>query len=66
MRFRHLLEKLQLTSRVLAAINTGLAQQGLMPKTGTVITSPSSTKNKEGECDLDMHQSKKSNQGTSE
>lgn len=51
LRFRHLLEKHQLAPQVLAAINTGLAQQGLMLKTGTIvdatiIAAPSSTKNK--------------------
>lgn len=37
LRFRHLLEKHQLVPQVLAAINTGLAQQGLMLKTGTIV-----------------------------
>ena len=67
LRFRHLLEKHQLAPQVLAAINTGLAQQGLMLKTGTIvdatiIAAPSSTKNKEGERDPEMHQTKKGNQ----
>ena len=53
--------------QVLAAINAGLAQQGLMLKTGTIvdatiIAAPSSTKNKEGERDQEMHQTKKGNQ----
>lgn len=65
--FRHLLEKHQLAPQVLAAINTGRAQQGLMLKTGTIvdatiIAAPSSTKNKEGERDPEMHQPKKGNQ----
>jgi IS5 family transposase len=52
---------------VLATINAGLAQQGLMLKTGTVvdatiIAAPSSTKNKDGERDPEMHQTKKGNQ----
>ena len=67
LRFRHLLQKHQLAPQVLAAINTGLAQQGLMLKTGTIvdatiIAAPSSTKNKEGERDPEMHQTKKGNQ----
>ncbi|EPM7261709.1 IS5 family transposase [Pseudomonas aeruginosa] len=67
LRFRHLLEKQQLAPQVLATINAGLAQQGLMLKTGTVvdatiIAAPSSTKNKDGERDPEMHQTKKGNQ----
>ncbi len=67
LRFRHLLEKQQLAPQVLATINAGLAQQGLMLKTGTVvdatiIAAPSSTKNKEGDRDPEMHQTKKGNQ----
>ena len=67
LRFRHLLEKQQLAPQVLATINAGLAQQGLMLKTGTIvdatiIAAPSSTKNKEGERDPEMHQTKKGNQ----
>ena len=37
LRFRHLLEKHQLASQVLATINTGLAQQGPMLKTGIIV-----------------------------
>ena len=67
LRFRHLLEKHQLAPQVLATINTGLAQQGLMLKTGTIvdasiIAAPSSTKNKEGKREPEMHQAKKGNQ----
>jgi len=67
LRFRHLLEKHQLAPQVLATINTGLAQQGLLLKSGTVvdatlIAAPSSTKNKDGERDPEMHQTKKGNQ----
>jgi IS5 family transposase len=67
LRFRHLLEKQQLAPKILAVINAGLAQQGLMLKTGTVvdatiIAAPSSTKNKDGERDPEMHQTKKGNQ----
>ena len=67
LRFRHLLEKYQLAPKLLATINAGLAQQGLLLKTGTVvdatiIAAPSSTKNKDGERDPEMHQAKKGNQ----
>jgi IS5 family transposase len=67
LRFRHLLEKHKLAPKILATINAGLAQQGLMLKTGTVvdatiIAAPSSTKNKTGERDPEMHQTKKGNQ----
>jgi len=66
LRFRHLLEKHDLAARVMATINTGLAQQGLMLKTGTIvdatiIAAPSSTKNQDGERDPEMHQTKKGN-----
>jgi IS5 family transposase len=66
LRFRHLLEKHDLAARVMAAINAGLAQQGLMLKTGTIvdatiIAAPSSTKNQDGERDPEMHQAKKGN-----
>jgi IS5 family transposase len=67
LRFRHLLEKHELAPRVLATINAGLARQGLLLKTGTLvdatlIAAPSSTKNKSGERDPEMHQTKKGNQ----
>ena len=66
-RFRHLLDKHELAPKVLATINATLAQQGLMLKTGTVvdatiIAAPSSTKNKDGKRDPEMHQTKKGNQ----
>ena len=67
LRFRHLLEKHELAPQVLGTINAGLAQQGLMLKTGTVvdatiIAAPSSTKNKTGERDPEMRQTKKGKQ----
>jgi IS5 family transposase len=67
LRFRHLLEKHELAPQVLGTINAGLAQHGLMLKTGTVvdatiIAAPSSTKNKSGERDPEMHQTKKGKQ----
>jgi IS5 family transposase len=67
LRFRHLLEKHQLAPQILNTINTGLAEQGLMLKTGTLvdatlIAAPSSTKNSTGTRDPEMHQTKKGNQ----
>ncbi len=67
LRFRHLLEKHDLILQIMAAINASLAKKGLMLKSGTVvdatsIAAPSSTKNKDGERDPEMHQAKKGNQ----
>lgn len=67
LRFRHLLEEHKLAARMLLVINTTLAAQGLMLKTGsvvdaTLIDAPSSTKNKDGKRDPEMHQVKKGNQ----
>jgi IS5 family transposase len=67
LRFRHLLERHDLSPRILQIINDKLSAQGLMLKTGTVvdatlIAAPSSTKNKRGERDPEMHQTKKGNQ----
>lgn len=67
LRFRHLLEAHNLAARMLLVINTTLAAQGLMLKTGsvvdaTLIDAPSSTKNKDGKRDPEMHQVKKGNQ----
>ena len=67
LRFRHLLEEHDLSPKILQVINAKLAAQGLLLKTGTVvdatlIAAPSSTKNKTGERDPEMHQTKKGNQ----
>ena len=67
LRFRHLLEEHDLSLQIMAAINATLANKGLMLKAGTVvdatlIAAPSSTKNKDGERDPEMHQAKKGNQ----
>lgn len=67
LRFRHLLEEHQLAPQILAVVNATLADKGLMLKSGTVvdatlIAAPSSTKNKNGERDPEMHQTKKGNQ----
>ena len=67
LRFRHLLEKNHLSLQILATVNATLTAKGLMLKIGTVvdatlIAAPSSTKNKDGERDPEMHQTKKGNQ----
>ena len=67
LRFRHLLEKHQLADQILALVNDLLSGKGLLLKAGTVvdatlIAAPSSTKNKDGQRDPEMHQSKKGNQ----
>ena len=67
LRLRHLLEEHGLSPRNLQIINDKLSAQGLMLKSGSVvdaslIAAPSSTKNKDGERDPEMHQTKKGNQ----
>ena len=67
LRFRHLLEKHQLTDQILALVNDLLRDKGLMLKAGTVvdatlISAATSTKNESGERDPEMKQSKKGNQ----
>ena len=67
LRFRHRLEKHQLAEGVLATVNDVLSSQGLMLRQGsavdaTLIAAPSSTKNKDGKRDPEMHSSKKANQ----
>ena len=67
LRFRHLLEEHDLSPKILEVINAKLAAHGLLLKTGTMvdatlIAAPSSTKNKTGERDPEMHQTKKGNQ----
>ena len=65
--FRHLLEKHQLTESIFNAITHHLAAKGLLLREGTIvdatlIAAPSSTKNKAGKRDPEMHQSKKGKQ----
>ena len=67
LRFRRLLEQHKLADQILAEVNALLGGQGLLLKVGTVvdatlIAAPSSTKNKDGQRDPEMHQSKKGNQ----
>ena len=65
--FRHLLEKHELTSTMLEIINKHLEDAGVAVSSGsmvdaTIIHAPSSTKNKAGERDPEMHQTRKGNQ----
>lgn len=67
LRFRRLLEENGLSLQNMVAINAILGKKGLMLKNGTVvdanfIAAPSSTKNKDGERDPEMHQAKKDTQ----
>jgi IS5 family transposase len=65
--FRRLLEKHELATGILAVINGYLGDRGLSLRQGTIvdatlISAPSSTKNKDGKRDPEMHQTKKGNQ----
>jgi len=64
--FRRLLEKHELAAGILAVINGYLGDRGLSLRQGTIvdatlINAPSSTKNKDGKRDPEMHQTKKGN-----
>ena len=66
LKFRRLLENNKLTRRIFDEINGYLAGKGLLMREGiivdaTLIAAPPSTKNKDGERDEEMHQSKKGN-----
>jgi IS5 family transposase len=67
MNFRHLLEQHRLARQLFDAVNQWLSDAGIMMKQGTLvdatlIEAPCSTKNKRGERDGEMHQTKKGNQ----
>ncbi len=67
LRFRHLPEAHGLAAKMLATVNDTLAAKGLLLKSGsvvdaTLIGAPSSTKNRSGSRDPEMHQTKKGNQ----
>ena len=69
-RFRNLLVKNGLQEKLFAQVVTALTEQGLILKKGTIVDStiisaPSSTKNKEKKRDPDAHQVKKAIPGTS-
>ena len=68
--FRHLLERHSLGEGLLQEINAHLESQGLRLREGTIvdasiIEAPSSTKNRAGERDPEMHQTKKGTSGIS-
>jgi IS5 family transposase len=65
--FRHLLEEHQLGQALFNEVRGFLDDHGLLLKSGTIvdaslIDAPSSTKNKEGKRDPEMHQTRKGNQ----
>jgi len=67
MNFRHLLERKKLAREIFKEVNQWLTEAGVLLKEGTlvdatIIEAPTSTKNKSGERDPEMHQAKKGNQ----
>lgn len=65
--FRHLLERHQLAPEILAAVNAYLSEHGLFLRQGTIvdatiISAPSSTKNRTGTRDPEMKSTRKGNQ----
>jgi len=67
LKFRHLLEKHQIGEKLFQAINRLLEEKGCMMRGGTIVdatilNAPSSTKNKTGERDPEMHSTKKGDQ----
>ena len=66
-KFRHLLEQHELGRRIFEAVHDHLEARGVQVATGTIvdatiISAPSSTKNKAGARDPDMHQTRKGQQ----
>lgn len=67
LKFRHLLEQHHIGEKIFADVKNRLEEKGLIMHGGTIvdatiISAPSSTKNKEGKRDPEMHQTKKGNQ----
>ena len=65
--FRHLLEKHKLGEQIFETVKALLSARGMTMRQGTIvdatlIAAPSSTKNKEGKRDPEIHQTKKGNQ----
>ena len=63
-KFRHLLERNQLGKTLLKAVNDHLHRSGIKIAKGTIVDAtiigaPSSTKNKDGKRDPEMHQTAK-------
>ena len=66
-KFRHLMEQHNLGDELFQMVNVYLAENGLAVSRGTIvdatlIDAPTSTKNKEGKRDPEMHQTRKGNQ----
>lgn len=66
-KFRHLMEKHNLGDELFRLVNVYLSENGLKISRGTIvdasiISAPTSTKNKEKKRDPDMHQTRKGNQ----
>ena len=66
LKFRHLLERHNLGQVILKEVNAHLAEQGLLLREGTIVdatilSAPTSTKNKKKARDPEMHQTKKGN-----
>jgi len=66
-KFRHLLERNKLGNVVLKAVNDHLHRSGIKITRGTVVDAtiigaPSSTKDQDGKCDPEMHQTAKGRQ----
>lgn len=67
LKFRHFLEQHGLSKVLFKEVNEHLEKNGLMLREGsivdaTIISAPSSTKNKTGQRDPEMHQAKKGNE----
>src|SRR6056300_1706598 len=67
MNLRHLLERKKLARKIFREVNQWLTDAGVLLKEGTlvdatIIEAPTSTKNKSGERDPEMHQTKKGHQ----
>lgn len=67
LKFRHMLEKNKIGEKIFADVNERLDKSGLIMHGGTIvdaslIAAPKSTKNKTGERDPEMHQTKKGNE----
>ena len=67
LKFRHLLEKHNIGKKLFEDVKRRLEEKGMIMHGGTIvdatiINAPSSTKNKEGKRDPEMHQTKKGNQ----
>ena len=67
LKFRHLLEEHNIGEQIFADVKNRLEKAGLIMHGGTIvdatiIAAPSSTKNRDGKRDEEMHQVKKGNQ----